>query len=782
MADSFFGFNTTLPPLSPQERQNFQRGPYSPNGNGVNNLNNQFNSLHVKEEYPILEEEKYDHLGDQLREGNDDLNDETFGSIGGSNLSRDFDFAANTDKIAATLENEQRQLFGNRKPTQNAGYEQYGAQKPSRNSLASLWGEDSGPQGPRGYDKTYDYSELVHSPVSPAPPKHQDIWNSPLDVNRESPYGLNRNNSYGDGGQNELGYSSPRNRPISLNQPPNDLNYMSPRTRPAMLGSPRTEPAYMSPRNRAAPPPGVMSPAGGRYSLEEIEGQLLRSLPQSGMPNNMQGFERRGIELNEMEAPRNIPNANYLQNYEREAIFAMKQQRLREKLMRISRYNNLMTQSDKDYISRIQISQLVTDDPYADDFYYQMYNVFNKKVDADLSSPANEKNQLGGRRGLTRMQQQIKRVVDEAKRRPRSTQFSLEGALGKIALKSVKNPKQILQVSSKQNEETGGSSPIPEAKSAPNSLSDRKMTLRVIENVYNKTLELEQLMRQKQKDPRIRQDQESLEKWVQACEEIISEIWVELGSNNPISPDYPHPFIKFLNISKGKKLIPRILRHAVPEKGLSMVTTLIANFESLNVCRNGIFTPQTNISPEALEEIDLFVNTVIASLLERFIMEVPLKTINGLLSVFIERNNIAWVARSKAGLCVLTMFLTRAVMLKQGAGSHQGFVPDEVELAQWNEVYTELFAQLQYHFGMIFPPSNTIIDDLYVWEFLAALGSQATSQQQHVLVTEVREKIYENLMAATSGQLPPDAAQHKYSNVNLFLHSLGLDASQIPLR
>jgi DNA topoisomerase 2-associated protein PAT1 len=32
-----------------------------------------------------------------------------------------------------------------------------------------------------------------------------------------------------------------------------------------------------------------------------------------------------------------------------------------------------MTQSDKDFITRIQVSQLVTQDPYAEDFYAQVY-------------------------------------------------------------------------------------------------------------------------------------------------------------------------------------------------------------------------------------------------------------------------------------------------------------------------------------------------------------------------------------------------------------------------
>ena len=32
-----------------------------------------------------------------------------------------------------------------------------------------------------------------------------------------------------------------------------------------------------------------------------------------------------------------------------------------------------MTQSDKDFITRIQVSQLVTSDPYTEDFYAQVY-------------------------------------------------------------------------------------------------------------------------------------------------------------------------------------------------------------------------------------------------------------------------------------------------------------------------------------------------------------------------------------------------------------------------
>lgn len=181
------------------------------------------------------------------------------------------------------------------------------------------------------------------------------------------------------------------------------------------------------------------------------------------------------------------------------------------------------------------------------------------------------------------------------------------------------------------------------------------------------------------------------------------------------------------------------------------------------------------------------------------------------------------------------MFLSRAEMLKQGAGTLQPMsLPDPVELSQWQELYGRLFATLQTHFLSLFPPVAPVTalpnvaaaaDDMYVWQFLAAMAVGASMEQQHVLVTEVRwvllfrkpftasflltlmscerfgfsytnclnlptmhdfhtryrERVLENVVAASSNLLPADKAAHKIANVNLFLHALGLDASQVTI-
>lgn len=48
------------------------------------------------------------------------------------------------------------------------------------------------------------------------------------------------------------------------------------------------------------------------------------------------------------------------------------------KVQAMSKYNNLMGSSDKDFITRIQLSQLATSDPYISDFYAQVFSAMER--------------------------------------------------------------------------------------------------------------------------------------------------------------------------------------------------------------------------------------------------------------------------------------------------------------------------------------------------------------------------------------------------------------------
>ena len=80
------------------------------------------------------------------------------------------------------------------------------------------------------------------------------------------------------------------------------------------------------------------------------------------------------------------------------------------------------------------------------------------------------------------------------------------------------------------------------------------------------------------------------------------------------------------------------------------------------------------------------------------------------------------------------------------------------------------------------PLRHTEALDQPVWQFLAALALHATNEQQQALVTALREKVLENVASASKGWVADeDERRAKLGNVNLFLHALGLDSSQISI-
>ncbi len=106
-------------------------------------------------------------------------------------------------------------------------------------------------------------------------------------------------------------------------------------------------------------------------------------------------------------------------------------------------------------------------------------------------------------------------------------------------------------------------------------------------------------------------------------------------------------------------------------------------------------------------------------------------------------------------------------------------------------VFDHLFQLLTPHFLLLFPSTrvtsvvplghvHTDAIDQPVWQFLAAVALHAVSEQQHILVTALRDKILDNVASVNKGWIrDEEERQMKLANVNLFLHALGLDSSQI---
>ena len=70
--------------------------------------------------------------------------------------------------------------------------------------------------------------------------------------------------------------------------------------------------------------------------------------------------------------------------------------------------------------------------------------------------------------------------------------------------------------------------------------------------------------------------------------------------------------------------------------------------------------------------------------------------------------------------------------------------------------------------------------DQPTWKFLATFALHADNEQQQILVSTLREKILDNVLAVNQGFIGDEAERNlKITNVNIFLHALGLDSSQI---
>ncbi|KAJ1949154.1 DNA topoisomerase 2-associated protein pat1 [Linderina pennispora] len=398
---------------------------------------------------------------------------------------------------------------------------------------------------------------------------------------------------------------------------------------------------------------------------------------------------------------------------------------------------------------------------------------------------------------MARMQQQVQRIVNEARRRPKAAHVAPEGALGKISVISARNPKQVIQVArqhagsvsahdrqhSPQPGDLGGI--FAGLGDARNPAVERRKTLRSIESVYNAVLRMEQLMREQVRLP-ANADHPAVHTWLAQYNAAKDIAWSEIEAAQPISNTYPHALVRFLSFAKGKRIIPRLVHHLSIDQVLALTTTIIANFESLDVCRFATYNAGAAAAKQR-EETDLFMQAVMPPALA-FLADTSLQIVNGLFALFMERNNVAWVARTKPALGFLSMFLGRTEMLKQ---TMQFPSADSPELYQAAELYNHLFQSLRGGFVAIFPPVQQQIDlhqpamglmeDVHAWQFLATLAISASVDQQHVLVAEVREKVLEKVQLANSGRVPVEIAAALTANVNLFLNALGLDASQVAM-
>ncbi|EFP78101.2 uncharacterized protein PGTG_04057 [Puccinia graminis f. sp. tritici CRL 75-36-700-3] len=580
-----------------------------------------------------------------------------------------------------------------------------------------------------------------------------------------------------------------------------------------------------------------------------------------------------------VEELRSAAEARIQEQERREAL----RRRKAAKIAEMSKYNNLMSQGDKDFITRIQVSQLVNPshgqvgfDPYADDFYFHVYSAIrasrmaaqhqfhtanagrrthtassDERISQDYdgvggfepvrNSRTVERRLTRRDHAMIRMAQNVQRIIDHAKERPKMSQVSLEGALGKISLRTRSAPRQMLQVQPTSSDDLttaagGENHPGALAGSLPNTTPigagqpamRHRQILMSLERLYSTVLEVEQLRRTQPNVQLSGFDMEEansqLEEWEAQYESQKEKIWKQLRVLDPLGISHPHPFVSLISVPKGKRVLPRVIRLLNREQSLQVLTLLVATFESLDVVSDARLLDLPSESPFPLGkrsrpefelETELFMNCVVAPMMT-VINEISLDLVTGLVSLLMARNDLMLIARSKAGIAFLTLFLSRAELLRsapplESQEQNDSTLPSHESILRWQGVFNQLFHYLSSDFPSLFPstrlagalslgaglPPQAMTDSLEmnqkymrpgidledepVWQLMAALAVSTDSDGQQTLVGGLRGKVLENVIAVSKKSVSDEIGAFKIRNVNLMLHALGLDASMIKL-
>lgn len=583
---NFFGFDATLPrDQASGSRGMFER--HDPFG-GLGPSDDDGDALNF--------DETYDGLGQQLDETGDTFNDDTFGGsepVTRQSVGRDFDFAGQTAAVRGDLIEEEalHRARGQGMPP-GMQYGQASSSKPKRSGYEaynqpeyiskleadpSIWGmpaakkSEPKPEAPAGrkmmsLEEVEAMMRAQSKPTPPPAPQQQSF-------ERQS-----------QGLRDMLGVSSP---PPAPPQAPQNQQ-QAPRPMQILQRPQQTQQQQQPQPPQPGPGQGLRAPqilqrqASPQHPQRPQSQDFQRQPPfhnqQQGMPMGappVQPPQGRGpmqpVSHNRGPSYNGPPitQANQMMSMsadEREAYLAEEAKRAKRnhKIFLLSKNNGLMTPQDKNFITRIQLQQLLTatggvddgpgnENQLAEDFYYHVYSQIRGPPRSGPGQPLNQFAQTylfqtgsrygygrsrhhprGGDNHVQRMEQQVARAVEAAKARPKNKSLVVEGSLGKIAFSNSKTPRPLLNI--KRPDSASGNQP-----QRPVKIADRKATLKDIEKMYATLMQVEDHERKLPPPPNEESPPDAIEehmRWRSEMQQLNQELWDSMKVLEPADTKY----------------------------------------------------------------------------------------------------------------------------------------------------------------------------------------------------------------------------------------------------
>lgn len=693
-------------------------------------------------------DDTYDGLGDQLQETGDELNDDTFGGDDGPSsgaVGKDFDFFGRTAQVASAIDEEQLLYSRNTtarpappvQPVQTQHMPAYGYAQPYTQPAArpvrtgyekyetqadlqvdpTLWGVAPKKQStptpaqpaaapvPAAARKVMSLEEVEAAMRAEAQAKKQaqanataaaqapqqqlpqqpvqggfdpdDFYSLPNRIEQHPGLAVDQQH-INQGPQ----YPGGHGQPIQILQRPQ-----------SKVQQPHSSPLVQ----QRQPAPHQYQPTQILQNPSRMAGDAAR-LPQAfpARPaHQAQGSLGRQPVITHPAQLAQLSEAEKAAYLDQEARRAKRN----HKIYLLSRDNGVMTPHDKNFITRIQLQQLVsatgnpadhgTDEALAEDFYYQVHNQIRGGQRQNPAQPLNNfaqtylyqtGNRQGGNRRhrggpenhMQRMEQQVQRAVEAAKNKPKNSQLVIEGSLGKISFSNAKTPKPLLNI--KRTESSGDTNRqgTPHKHHGAGAGYNKRTVLSDVEKVYDTLMKLEDHERKMPAPVTDEGDAELIQQhveWRDEQQKLTEKLWRELKIHEPVPAGAAiHPFIAMLETAKGKKAITRVFRHINLEQRTTILTMIIVNLDKLDVVRRGSVTDgHINLDAKLREDIELF-SIAVCNTLFVFMSELGLNMVTGILGLFCSEVNVDLVARTRVGVSFLTMILSRAEIMIQTAG------------------------------------------------------------------------------------------------------------------
>ncbi|XP_074661949.1 protein PAT1 homolog 1-like [Tubulanus polymorphus] len=294
--------------------------------------------------------------------------------------------------------------------------------------------------------------------------------------------------------------------------------------------------------------------------------------------------------------------------------------------MPVDEYANIMTQREKDWIIKIQLLQLQTDNPYLDDYYYTTFTLKKmamerqKKKDQGIMEEDDSKEP----KLLLPQVAKIERVYTPA-------QF--EGVLGKLTTSSVHNPRTIIdaKVTSHQSDE----------KDKPKDNRKLMQLLLNIERIYDMLLDIDDLEKkvltlpEDQRQPFYAERKFKIRK--------MAELLTCDSSN-------PELFLQCMCVCKGKKLIHRLLPLCDKEQSARLLCVLLKNLPF--IIRKDA---QDEVLPTIYGSTSQVIHNSTMSDLVQFAEEIQKANVTAM-----QQNSILTLLQNKYGVTVIFELLNKA--------------------------------------------------------------------------------------------------------------------------